>query len=90
MIIDEFRFSNAEVRAIAVPFKLDKTLKLRSIELKNLGARQNGAAASDIANQIMGPIVDAALAAARDEYLNAKRDELTQKAKGSLLDKIFK
>ena len=90
MIIDEFRFEDAEVRALAPAFGLDKSLKLPPVVLKNLGAKQGGAAAADIANQVLGPIVQAAVQAAMKEYLAAQRDKLGDKAKDKLLDKIFK
>lgn len=89
LIIDEFRFENAEVRALAPAFQLDETLKLPPIVLKNLGARQGGAAASDIANQVLRPIVEAAVQAAMKEYLAAQRDKLGDKAKDQLMDKLF-
>jgi uncharacterized protein involved in outer membrane biogenesis len=90
MIIDDFKFLNAEVRALAPAFELDKTLKLRAVELKNLGARQGGAAASDLANQVLRPIVDAAVAAAMAEYLAKQREKLGQKAEEKLMEKLFK
>lgn len=93
MIIERFRFVDAEVRAIAAPLKLDKTLKLPAIELKNLGARQGGASAAEIADQVMRPIVEATVKAARDEYLHAKGDEWKQKLKdkaNNLLDSLRK
>ena len=90
MIIDEFRFENAEARALAPSLQLDKTLKLPPVVLKNLGARQGGAAASDIANQILRPIVDATVRAATREYVKAQRDKLGDKAREKLRDSIFK
>lgn len=90
LIIDEFRFENAEVHALAPSFQLDKTLKLQPIVLKNLGAKQGGAAAADIANQMLRPIVEAAVQAAMKEYLAAQRDKLGDKAKEKLLDKLFR
>jgi hypothetical protein len=90
LIIDEFRFENAEARALAPAFKLDKTLKLPPVVLKNLGAKQGGAAAADIANQILRPVVDATVTAATREYVKAQRDKLGDKAKDSLRDKLFK
>ena len=90
MIIDEFRFENAEARALAPALRLDKTLKLPPVVLKNLGARQGGAAASDIANQILRPVVDATVKAASREYLKAQRDKLGTQAKEKLVDKLFK
>jgi hypothetical protein len=86
MIIDEFRFENAEARALAPAFKLDKTVKIPPVVLKDLGKRQGGAAAADIANQVMRPIVDSTVKAASREYLRAQRD----KAKTRLLDQILK
>jgi uncharacterized protein involved in outer membrane biogenesis len=93
MIIDEFRFENAQARALAPAFKLDKTLKLPPVVLKDLGAKQGGAAAADIANQVMRPIVDATVAAATREYVKAQRDKLGGQAKDKAkeeLNKLFK
>jgi hypothetical protein len=93
MIIDEFRFENAEARALAPALKLDKTLKLPPIVLKNLGAKQGGAQAADIANQILRPIVDATVTAATREYVSAQRGKVEDKAKEKAreeLDKLFK
>lgn len=92
MIIDEFRFENAEARALAPSLQLDKTLKLPPIVLKNLGAKQGGAAAADIANQILRPIVDATVTAATKEYVSAQRGKLEDKAKDKVkgeLEKLF-
>lgn len=90
LIIEEFRFENAEARALAPAFDLDKTLKIPPVVLKNIGAKQGGAAAADIANQIMKPVVDATVQAATREYVKAQRDKLGDKAKDSLRDRIFK
>lgn len=90
LIIDEFRFEGAEVHALAPAFQLDKQLKLGPIVLKNLGAKQGGAAAADLANQVLRPIIDAAVQAALKEYLAAQRDKLGEKAKDQLMDKLFK
>ncbi|MGH8481451.1 MAG: hypothetical protein ACRES8_03215 [Nevskiaceae bacterium] len=93
MIIDEFRFENAEARALAPALGLDKTLKLPPVVLKNLGAKQGGAAAADIANQILRPIVDATVQAATREYVKAQRDKVGDKAKDKAkeeLNKLFK
>ena len=90
LIIDEFRFEGAEVHALAPAFQLDKQLKLAPIVLKNLGAKQGGAAAADLANQVLRPIIDAAVQAALKEYLAAQRDKLGDKAKDQLMDKLFK
>lgn len=93
LIIDEFRFENAEARALAPAFKLDKTLKVPPVVLKNLGARQGGAAAADLANQILRPIIDATVGAATKEYVAAQRGKVEEKAKSKAreeLDKLFK
>ncbi len=90
LIIDEFRFENAEARALAPAFNLDKTLKIPPLVLKNLGARQGGAAAADIVNQILKPVVDATVTAATREYVKAQRDKLGDKARDQLRDKLFK
>ncbi|MGQ0585613.1 MAG: hypothetical protein ACT4PK_00185 [Gammaproteobacteria bacterium] len=84
MIIDEFRFENAQARALAPAFDLDKTVEIPPIVLKNLGAKQGGAAAADIANQVMRPVVDATVKAATQEYVKAQRGKLEDKAKDQL------
>jgi hypothetical protein len=90
MIIDEFRFENAEARALAPSLKLDKTLKLPPIVLKNLGAKQGGAQVGDIANQILRPIIDATVGAATKEYVNAQRGKLEDKARDKAEDELKK
>jgi len=90
LISEEFRFENAEARAFAPAFDLDKTLTIPSVVLKNLGAKQGGAAAEDLANQILRPVVDATVTAATREYVKAQRDKLAGKAKDQLRDKLFK
>jgi len=85
MIVDEFRFENAEARALAPAFNLDKTVKIPPVVLKDLGKRQGGLAVADIANQVMRPIVDSTVRAASREYLRAQG----AKAKTKLLDKIL-
>ena len=86
-------FENAEARALAPSLNLDKTLKLPPVVLKDLGAKQGGAAAADIANQVLRPIVDATVSAATREYVKAQKDKLGSKAKDKAkeeLDKLFK
>jgi hypothetical protein len=90
MIIDEFRFENAEARVLAPQFKLDKTLKLKPIVLRKLGAKQGGAAAADIASQVLRPVVDATVQAATREYLAAQRGKLGDKAKDKAKDELNK
>ena len=90
MIIDEFRFENAEARALAPALNLDKTLKLPPVVLKNLGAKQGGAAAGDIANQMLRPIVDSAVREATREVAKAQRDKLGDKAKDKAKDELNK
>ncbi|MGH8442537.1 MAG: hypothetical protein ACRETF_06485 [Nevskiaceae bacterium] len=90
LIIEEFRFENAEARALAPAFNLDKTLKIPPVVLKNLGAKQGGAAAADLANQILRPIVDSTVQAATREYVKAQRGKLEDKAKGKLTDLLKK
>lgn len=90
MIIDEFRFENAEARVLAPALNLDKSVKLPPVVLKNLGARQGGAAAGDLANQMLRPIVESTVQAAKREYVKAQRDKLGEKAKESLLDNLLK
>lgn len=89
VIIEEFRFTNAEVRVLAPAFKVDKTVKLGPIHLRNLGEKQGGAGAAEIGRQMLQPVVDAAVRAATREYLGEKRDELREKAGEKLLDKLF-
>ena len=93
MIIDEFRFENAQVRALSVgAVKFDKSLKIPDVVLKDLGKKQGGAAAADIADQIFRPVVNAAIKAARNEYLDAQKGKLEDKAKEKgqeLMDQLF-
>lgn len=90
MIIEEFRFENAEARVLAPALKLDKTLEIPPVVLKNLGARQGGAAAADIASQVLRPIVDATVGAATREYAKAQRDKLGDKAKDKAREELNK
>lgn len=90
LIIDEFRFENAEARVLAPALNLDKSVKLPPVVLKNLGARQGGAAAGDIASQMLRPIVESTVQAAKREYVKAQRDKLGEKAKESLFDNLLK
>jgi hypothetical protein len=85
MIVDEFRFENAQARALAPAFDLDKTVKIPPVVLKDLGKRQGGLAVADIASQVMRPIVDSTVKAASREYLRAQG----ARAKTKLLDKVL-
>ena len=89
LMIDEFRFENAQARALAPAFKLDKTLKLKPLVLKNLGGR-SGATASEIVQQVMRPIVDNTVKAATAEYVDARRAQLGDKAKAEAREKLNK
>ena len=90
LIIDEFRFENAEARALAPSLKVDKTLKLPTVVLKDLGAKQGGAAAGDIANQILRPIIDAAVQQATREVVKAQREQVGDKAKDKAKEELNK
>lgn len=89
LIIDEFRFENAEVRALAEAYQLDKTLKIAPVVLKNLGGK-NGATPAAIAAQVLNPVVNSAVRAALNEYMKAKRGEIADKARKELQEKLFK
>jgi hypothetical protein len=80
LVVDEFRFVNAQVRVLAPAYKLDRMLKLPPIQLKNLGGRQ-GLTPSQLSAEIMKPVVAAAAQAALAEYLKARG--------GGLLDKLL-
>ena len=80
LIVDEFRFEKAQVRVSAPAYKLDRTLTLNPIVLRNLGGKQ-GLTPSQLAAEAMKPVVSAAAQAAAAEYLKAKG--------GGLLDKLF-
>lgn len=80
LIVDEFRFEKAQVRVSAPAYKLDRTLALNPIVLRNLGGKQ-GLTPSQLAAEAMKPVVSAAAQAAATEYLKAKG--------GGFLDKLF-
>ena len=89
LIIDSFQFLNAEVRAVAPAYGVDERLTLKRIELKNLGAKQGGAAIGDIAEQVLRPVVDAAVQAALQKVVARQRGKLEDQAREALVDKLF-
>lgn len=89
LIVDEFRFVNAQVRVTSPAYQLDRQLKLPPIVVRGIGGKQ-GVTPSEAASQVMRPVVSAALQAAMDEYVRAQRDKLGDKAKEGLLNKLFK
>lgn len=88
LIIEEFRFENAEVHALAGAFDLDKTVRLPPVVLRNVGGR-GGATPAQLGQQVLRPIIDAAVKAATKEYLAAQRDKLGAKAEEKLMEKLF-
>jgi hypothetical protein len=88
IVIEEFRFENAEVHALAKAFDLDKTVKLPPVVLRNVGGR-GGATAAQLGQQVLRPIIDAAVQAAMKEYLAAQRAKLGDKVEEKLMDKLF-
>ena len=86
LIVDEFRFVNAQVRAQAPAYQLDKVVPLPAVELKNIGAHQGGVTPSQLASEVMKPIISAAAQTAANEYLKAQGGRLGDK----LLDRFFK
>lgn len=81
LIVDEFRFEKAQVRVTAPAYQLDRTLTLPPIVQKNLGGRE-GLTPSQLAAEIMKPVVASAAQAAAAEYLKARG--------GGLLDKLLR
>ena len=88
VVIEEFRFENAEVHALASAFDLDKTVTLPPVVLRNVGGR-GGATAAQLGQQVLRPIIDAAVQAAMKEYLAAQRAKLGAKAEEKLMEKLF-
>ncbi len=81
LIVDSFRFVNGQVRVRAEAYKLDKLVAIPPIEMKGIGGKQ-GIPASQLATELMRPVVGAAARAAVNEYAKAQG--------GSLLDKLFR
>ena len=81
LIVDSFRFVNGQVRARAEAYKLDKLVAIPPIEMKGIGGKQ-GIPASQLATELMRPVVAAAARAAVNEYAKAQG--------GNLLDKLFR
>jgi hypothetical protein len=88
LIVDEFRFVNGQVRARADAYKLDKVVAIPPIELHGLGGKQ-GIPASQLAAEVMRPVINAAARAALDEYVRSQRGKLVEQGKEKLLDKLF-
>ena len=88
LIVEEFRFENAKLRALAPAFKVDKSLELPPIVLKNLGTAQGGLTPSQLANQMLRPVIDKAVQAAMKETVAERRGELEEKAKQKLFEKL--
>jgi len=84
LIIRRFLFTDATVHANVVPLNNKKyTLKLPSIDLKNLGGK-NGATPSEISQQVLGIITKHALAEVKRAGIDAKTQELKSEAQKKL------
>ncbi len=85
-VIKSFKFTNAQLQAVAPALGLDKTLTLPDIALVDIGAKSNGATASEAAEQVLGPVINAAIQQARTEFLGGQAEQLKQKISDKLLE----
>jgi hypothetical protein len=75
MIIRQILFADGNIHARVVPLNKDYELKLPKIELTNLGG-QNGATASQIADQVLKALTDRALAEVQKQGLDQYKAQL--------------
>jgi hypothetical protein len=82
LIIRHFQVAEATVEANVVPLNKKLTLKIPTIDLKDLGGK-SGAAPSEISKQVLDTITQRALAAVKnagiDEKVQALKSEVQQK-----------
>jgi hypothetical protein len=90
LIVEEFRFQNARLRVLAPAYKVDETVELPPIVLRNVGTAQGGLAPAELAKQLLRPVIDEAIRAAAKRTLGKQRDKLEEKAKEELFDKLLK
>lgn len=98
LIIRHFQVAEATVEANVVPLNKKLTLKIPTIDLKDLGGK-NGATPSEISKQVLDTITQRALAAVKQagidekvqaikseaqQKLNTKKEEVESKAKEKL------
>ncbi|HUS24048.1 MAG TPA: hypothetical protein VM369_03795 [Candidatus Binatia bacterium] len=88
IVIDEFVCSAAKVRVLAPALKLDRAVTLDTIRLRGIGGRQ-GATPGQAAQQMLRPVLDAALQAALREVIASRRGDIEKRA-GEELEKLFR
>lgn len=86
--VDEFRFENAKLRATAPAYKLDKEVVMPAIVIKDIGGK-NGVTPSQLASEVLKPVIDKAARTAVNEYVKVQRGKLVEQGKEQLMDKLF-
>ena len=97
LIVDQFDFLNATTTISVPALKQSKTVKIPNVSLSGIGRKTSGISASELAAQIIGPIVEKSMTAATgiseeevrqrvDQELDAAKTQGKEKATEKLFD----
>ncbi len=90
IIVRQFRFSNGEVSVRSDLFEGEKSVAIPEVVLKGIGEKTAGVTIAEATQQMVRPIVNGAVQAAKQEFVTAGKEELKKRAEeeiGKALEK---
>lgn len=87
LIIERFAFTHAELKLV-MPTGKEYRTDLAPVHLQGIGERAGGVTAAEAARQLLAPVLDAAVQAARREAAQRGAEDLKQKATDKLKEKL--
>ncbi|HET7569190.1 MAG TPA: hypothetical protein VFK96_01210 [Gammaproteobacteria bacterium] len=94
-IVKTARFTNGKAAVMLDKANVNRSINIPDISIHDIGVKTNGVDAAELARQLLQPIIQRVLDAARgqvkqkaEKALQNKEDELKQKAKKKLQDKL--
>lgn len=85
LIIDQFTLAGASASLSVPDLGENREVELPTIRLRNIGSAEGGATGSEIARQVLKPVIEEALKSAAAQTLRDKATEKLQDAADSLL-----
>jgi len=88
IIVDEFRFLNAEAYFSSPALGVEKTVTIPDIDISGVGRKSVGVTASEAARQILEPIIQEAMQAAVDSSVDDLKQQGRQKIEEKAKEKL--
>ncbi len=81
LIVKRFAFRNCELQVLYRDLGVEETIPIPDVVLSGIGRKSAGVTAAEASLQLLQPVIDQALAAARDEIVRRGRRKLGEKIK---------